>query len=68
MEEMERETFDPSMFHPWDERCKSPFGAVAAGESVTLSVYPHRSLGYVQASVTFRFDLLGDAKMTYHMP
>ncbi len=65
MEEMKREDFDPSLFHPWDSKCKAPFGAVAAGESVKLSVHPPRSLGFVQASVTFRFEQWEDREETY---
>ena len=68
MSELKREAFDPSMFHPWDGKCKSPFGAIAAGESVTLTVYPPRDLGFVQASVTFRFEQRDDAEETYPLP
>lgn len=60
--------FDPAIFQPFDPSCKSPFGAVAAGESVTLALHPPRSLGFVQAQVTFRFEQWEDKEETYPLP
>ena len=68
MEELNRQPLDPQIYHPWNGRCKSPFGAVAAGETVTLSLYPPRSMGFVQASVTFRFEQWEDKEEVYPLP
>ena len=60
--------FDPAIFDPADPRCKSPAGGVAAGKSVTLSLYPPRSLGYLQAQVTFRYEQWDDYTETHSIP
>lgn len=56
------------MFHPLDPKCKSPTGGVAAGQSVTLRLYPPKALGYVQAWVTLRFEQWGDKEEGYAVP
>lgn len=60
--------FDPAIFHPNAPQCKSPTGGVAAGKSVTLSLFPPRSLGYLQAQVTFRFEQWEDYTESYPIP
>ncbi len=60
--------FDPAIFHPFDPACKSPQGAVAAGESVTLSIHPPREMGYLQAWVTLRYEQCDDHKEAYPIP
>ena len=60
--------FDPAIFHPHDPKCTSPAGGVAAGQSVTLSLHPPRSLGYLQAWVTFRFEQWNGYTETYPIP
>lgn len=60
--------FDPAIFHPNDPHCKSPTGGVAAGKSVKLSLSPPRSLGYLQAQVTFRFEQWENYTETYPIP
>ena len=60
--------FDPAIFHPNDPQCKSPTGGVAAGKSVKLSLFPPRSMGYLQAQVTFRFEQWEDHTETYPVP
>ncbi len=59
---------DPSIFHPRDPRCKTPFGAVAAGDTVTLRLYPPRSLGFLHAYATFRFEQWDNQVETYPLP
>ena len=47
---------DPSIFHPRNPGCKSPFGAVAAGTGVTLTLRPPRSLGCTRVWLTLRWE------------
>ncbi len=60
--------FDPAIFDPRDPRCKSPLSAVAAGERVTLSLHPPRSLGYLQAQVTLRYEQWEDKVEVHPVP
>ena len=60
--------FDTRIFNPDQETCKSPFGAVAAGTEVTLTLRPRRSLAFSRAEVTVRYEFEGDRKETYAMP
>ena len=60
--------FDDSIFQPLDPKCKSPIGGVAAGQSVTLRLYPPKALGFVQAWVTLRFEQWEDKLEGYAVP
>ena len=47
------------MFDPRDERCKTPFGAVTGGETVTLTLRPATSDGVLRASLILRHEFSG---------
>ncbi len=59
---------EPSVFHPRDPRCKSPFGAAASGERVTFTLRPPRCEGYVAATLTARLEQAGDRQLEIALP
>ena len=59
---------DPSIFHPRNPACKTPFGAVAAGTEVTLTLRPPRSLGCTKVWLTLRWEQRDDYTETVFVP
>ena len=59
---------DNELFDSRDPRCKTPYGAVAAGNPVTLTLRPRRTMGFSWAEVTLRFEFDGDRTQTIPMP
>ncbi|MEG2454990.1 MAG: alpha-amylase family glycosyl hydrolase [Oscillospiraceae bacterium] len=57
--------FDKLTFDSRNAKCKKPFGAVASGKKVTLNLYPLRSEGVSQGTVTARLEMAGDEKRTF---
>ncbi len=60
--------FDTSIFNPRDTRCKQPYGAVAAGCSLALTLRPLRSAAFSRAEVTLRYEFDRDRTETVPMP
>ena len=48
-----------ALFDPRDERCKSPFGAVSLGDTVTLTLHPGEADGFAAAELILRREFAG---------
>ena len=47
---------ESDVFDPGDLRCKAPYGAVRAGETVRLTLRPLRTMGFSRGEVTLRYE------------
>ena len=56
------------IFDSRDPRCKTPYGAVASGVPVTLTLRPPRRAGWSRAFLRARFEFLDNAVRTLPMP
>ena len=59
---------ESDMFDPGDLRCKAPYGAVRAGETVRLTLRPLRTMGFSRGEVTLRYEFDRDRTETIPMP
>ena len=58
---------DQPVFNSRDPRCKTPYGAVAAGTDVQLTIRPLRAEGYTRANLTARFEMRDNYTLTLPM-
>ena len=58
---------DQPVFNSRDLRCKTPYGAVAAGTEVQLTIRPLRAEGYTRANLTARFEMRDNYTLTLPM-
>ena len=59
---------DTPIFDSRDPRCKTPYGAVASGVPVRLTLRPWRGDGWSRAFVKARFEFRNDETVTLPMP
>ena len=59
---------DTPIFDSRDPRCKAPYGAVASGVPVRLTLRPWRGDGWSRAFVKARFEFRNDETVTLPMP
>ena len=59
---------DTPIFDSRDPRCKTPYGAVASGVPVRLTLRPRRGDGWSRAFVKARFEFRNDETVTLPMP
>ena len=59
---------ESDMFDPGDLRCKAPYGAVRAGETVRLTLRPLRTMGFSRGEVTLRYEFDRNRTETVPMP
>ncbi len=59
---------DTPIFDSRDSRCKTPYGAVASGVPVRLTLRPWRGDGWSRAFVKARFEFRNDETVTLPMP
>ena len=59
---------ESDVFDPGDLRCKAPYGAVRAGETVRLTLRPLRTMGFSRGEVTLRYEFDRDRTETIPMP
>ena len=59
---------DTPIFDSRDPRCKTPYGAVASGVPVRLTLRPWRGEGWSRAFVKARFEFRNDETVTLPMP
>lgn len=59
---------ESDVFDPGDLRCKAPYGAVRAGETVRLTLRPPRTMGFSRGEVTLRYEFDRDRTETIPMP
>ena len=58
----------PTIFDSRDSRYKDPYGAVASGTKVTLTLRPPRAEGYSWARLSARFEFRADETVEIPMP
>ena len=56
------------IYNSRDPRCKSPYGAVAAGTKVTFTIRPPRCEGFSRGLLVARLEARGDQELTVPMP
>ncbi len=59
---------EEQIYNSRDLRCKDPYGAVASGTRVRLTLRPPRAMGYSRAKLSARFEFWGNEVVEQPMP